>query len=325
MVLPFIMAGLGAAVGAVAGACFTHAAGEKDRQVAQYHRKVANKLTVNYSALEKRYQQLERESQREIKELTRIHARNEMEKDLLHLALQLQAHIIRLMHDVQLFPTIQALQELKQAVDCTNPILLKLQEEPVQFSYAYYVQVYEEAEKKQVINAARSPSLTIAPPVETPKNDRPPAVPTAYRTTPIPQTNDRPPAVPTAYRTTPVPQTNDRPPAVPTAYRTTPVPQDRPEVNLQSCQEAIERAIESCIRREEESLARVAAFVNALYLQHKIYRAAQVGGSLRKRFSPSWFPHIQEREERYALEVDKDLEEYWYQKIRSEDSQKPVF
>ena len=305
MVLPFIIAGLGAAVGAVAGACFTYAAGEQDRQAATYHRKVANELTVNYSALEKRYQQLERESQREIIELTQIHARNEMENDCLRLALRLQAHIIRLMHDVQLFPTIQALQELKQAVDCTNPILLKLQEEPVQFSYTYYVQVYEEAEK---INAARSPSLTIAPPVETPKNDRPPAVPTAYRTTPVPQTNNRPPAVQNAYRTTPVPQTNDR-----------------SEVNLQSCQEAIERAIESCIRREEESLARVAAFVNALYLQHKIYRAAQVGGSLRKRFSPSWFPHIQEREERYALEVDKDLEEYWYQKIRSEDSQKPVF
>ena len=145
MVLPFIIAGLGAAVGAVAGAFSTHAAGEKDRQAAQYHRKVANELTVNYSALEKRYQQLERESQREIKELTRIHARNEMEKDLLHLALRLQAHIIRLMHDVQLFPTIQALQELKQAVDCTNPILLKLQEEPVQFSYTYYAQVYQQA------------------------------------------------------------------------------------------------------------------------------------------------------------------------------------
>jgi len=97
------------------------------------------------------------------------------------------------------------------------------------------------------------------------------------------------------------------------------------QVNLQSCQEAIKSAIESCTRKEEESLARVAAFINALYLQHKIYRAAQVGGSLRTRFGPSWFPHIKEREERYALQVDKDLEEYLYQKIRSEDSQEPVF
>ena len=68
-----------------------------------------------------------------------------MENDCLRLALRLQAHIIRLMHDVQLFPTIQALQELKQAVDCTNPKLLKLQEEPVQFSYTYYAQVYQQA------------------------------------------------------------------------------------------------------------------------------------------------------------------------------------
>ena len=101
MVLPFIIGGLGAAVAAVAGACFTHAAGEKDRQAAQYHRKVANELTVNYSALEKRYQQLVEESQREINELTWIHARNEMENDCLRLALRLQSHIIRLMHDVQ--------------------------------------------------------------------------------------------------------------------------------------------------------------------------------------------------------------------------------
>jgi uncharacterized membrane protein YkvA (DUF1232 family) len=90
------------------------------------------------------------------------------------------------------------------------------------------------------------------------------------------------------------------------------------EVNLQSCDEAIKSAIESCIRKEDESLIRVAAFVNALYVQHKIHRAAQVGGSLRKRFGLSWFPHIKEREDRYALEVDKDLEEYLYQKITSE-------
>lgn len=143
--LPFIIAGLGAAVGAVAGACFTHAAGEKDRQAAQYHRKVANELTTNYTKLEKRYQQLERESQQHILELTQLNARNEMEKDCLRLALRLQAHIIRLMHDVQLFPTTSALQELKQAVEITNPVLVQLREEPVQFSYSYYAQVYQQA------------------------------------------------------------------------------------------------------------------------------------------------------------------------------------
>lgn len=89
------------------------------------------------------------------------------------------------------------------------------------------------------------------------------------------------------------------------------------QINLQSCEEAIETAITSCIRTEEEELVRVTAFITALYAQHKIHRGAQVGGSLRKRFGSSWFPHIKERELRYALKVDKDLEEYLYQQILS--------
>jgi len=145
MVLPLIMAGLGAAVGAVASACFTHATGEKDRQAAKYHRQIANELSVNYSSLEKRYQELERTSQQHILELTQQNARSEMDKDCLRLALRLQAHIIRLMHDVQVCPTIQALQELRQAVDATNPVLLGLWEEPIHFSYTYYAQVYQQA------------------------------------------------------------------------------------------------------------------------------------------------------------------------------------
>ncbi len=90
------------------------------------------------------------------------------------------------------------------------------------------------------------------------------------------------------------------------------------KVNLQSSEDAIKSAVGSCIRDDEESQARVAAFVSGLYAQHNIHRGAQVGGSLRKRFGPSWFPHIRDREERYALEVDRDLEDYLYKKIQSE-------
>jgi len=38
---------------------------------------------------------------------------------------------------------------------------------------------------------------------------------------------------------------------------------------------------------------------------------------LRQRFGPSWFPHIKERELRYALKVDRDLEDYLFDQIRS--------
>lgn len=145
MVLPFIIGGLGAAVAAVTGACVAHAAGAKDREAAKYHRTIANELTVDYHKLEKRYQELEQKSQQQISDLTLINARSEMEKDALRLALRLQARIIQLMQDIQLFPTVQALRELQQAVECTNPVLLQLREEPIRFSYAYYFQVYNQA------------------------------------------------------------------------------------------------------------------------------------------------------------------------------------
>jgi hypothetical protein len=145
MVLPFIIGGLGVAIGAMVGACTVHAAGAKDREAAKYHRTIANKLSSNYSQLEKRYQELEQKSLGQIEELTQINARSEMEKDALRLALRLQSHVIKLMQDVQLSPTLEALRQLRQAVNCTNQVLLHLHEEPIQFSYAYYFKIYAEA------------------------------------------------------------------------------------------------------------------------------------------------------------------------------------
>ena len=50
-------------------------------------------------------------------------------------------------------------------------------------------------------------------------------------------------------------------------------------------------------------------------MQHEIERAAQVGGSLLKRFGKSFFPHIKDRELRFALDVDSELENYLYNQI----------
>jgi len=87
------------------------------------------------------------------------------------------------------------------------------------------------------------------------------------------------------------------------------------KVNLQTVEEATKSAIETCIRDDKESQVRVAAFVSAMYSQHDIQRGAQVGGSLLKRFGTAWFPRIKERELRYSLNVDKELEDYLYSKI----------
>ncbi len=88
-------------------------------------------------------------------------------------------------------------------------------------------------------------------------------------------------------------------------------------VNLHSPEKAVKIAVSTCIRKDKDSQAKVAAFVTGLYLQHKVERAAQVGGSLLRHFGKSWFPHIQDRELRFALDVDPELEKYLYSQFIS--------
>lgn len=93
------------------------------------------------------------------------------------------------------------------------------------------------------------------------------------------------------------------------------------QVNLHTKEEAISIALETCIRKDPENQKKVAAFVIALYSQYDqdIKRAAQVGGSLLKRFGRSYFPRIKDRELKFALPVDSELEEYLYQQLSTED------
>ncbi|MCG9887134.1 MAG: hypothetical protein MH825_16505 [Cyanobacteria bacterium] len=90
------------------------------------------------------------------------------------------------------------------------------------------------------------------------------------------------------------------------------------QVNLHSQEKAITISLKTCLRKDQESQEKVAAFVTGLYLQHRIERAAQVGGSLLKRFGKSWFPHIQDRELKFALEVDAELEMYLLKQIKAQ-------
>lgn len=87
------------------------------------------------------------------------------------------------------------------------------------------------------------------------------------------------------------------------------------QVNSHSLEEAIKIALQTCLRQDNNSRSRVAAFITGLYAEHQIERGAQVGGSLLKRFGKSWFPHIKDRELRFALDVNSELEEYLYRQI----------
>jgi gas vesicle protein len=149
---------IGAAVGAVAGACIAYASDEDDRQSSKHHRQVANKLTTDYSSLQNKYHDLADTTQRHINEqaslsqkrindLTMINARNEEEKDLLRLTIRLQQSLYNLMLDIEKEPTKEALAKFEQAILATNTVLSKLNEELFQVSDTYFSHNLERAKK----------------------------------------------------------------------------------------------------------------------------------------------------------------------------------
>jgi gas vesicle protein len=90
LIIPFVIGAIGTAVGAVVGISTAKASSEKYKQEAKHHRKVANELTEKYSKLQKRYYELADESKAQIKEFQKQLAISEVEKDALHLVVELQ-------------------------------------------------------------------------------------------------------------------------------------------------------------------------------------------------------------------------------------------
>lgn len=141
----FLLPLVGAAVGAAAGAFATHAVGEKDRQAAKHHRQVANDLSTKYSNLEKRYNEYTDKSKQQIHDLTQQHALDEVEKDLLRLAIRLQQCLYTLMWDIDDNPTRESLVEFRKAVLATNTVLFELGEEFIQVPDKYFSRNLERA------------------------------------------------------------------------------------------------------------------------------------------------------------------------------------
>ncbi|MEA5479708.1 hypothetical protein VB774_18960 [Pseudanabaena galeata UHCC 0370] len=121
-IIPFIIGAIGVAVGAVGGAFAAHAAGEKDRQESKSHRKVANELCDKYSKLQKQYYDLADKSKSEKKRLLEKLAISEVEKDTLHLLVELQQAIIGLMLSIDESPSYEALAQINIAVKATNQV-----------------------------------------------------------------------------------------------------------------------------------------------------------------------------------------------------------
>jgi plasmid segregation protein ParM len=154
-IIPLLFGALGAAVGAVAGAFTAHAAGEKDRQVGKHHRQVANELTDKYANLEKKYYEFADESKKQINDLTRQHALDEVEKDCLRLAVRLQQNLISLMWEIDREPTTDALNRFQAAVEQTNQVLYQLKEELIIVPNDYYASLLTAIAATKKINTIK--------------------------------------------------------------------------------------------------------------------------------------------------------------------------
>jgi hypothetical protein len=141
----FLLPLIGAAVGVVAGACITHANGEKDRRSSQHHRQVANKLTTKYSDSQARYNKLNNNIQKRCNDINQQKALDETEKDLLRLTIRLQQSLYILMWDIDENPTKESLIGFEQAVIATNKVLRELKEEIIQVPAEYFSRNLERA------------------------------------------------------------------------------------------------------------------------------------------------------------------------------------
>ncbi len=155
MVLPFIIGGIGVAVGAAVGAFTTHAAGEKDREKAKYHRKIANELSEKDTVLKKKYDELEDKSKQQINEFKRQKALDEVEKDRLRLALRLQQNLLLLMQAIDSEPSTEALNNFREAVDVTNNVLYQLNEELIVISVDYWNRNLIRAQEREYLEGFR--------------------------------------------------------------------------------------------------------------------------------------------------------------------------
>jgi hypothetical protein len=153
----FLLPLIGAAVSVVAGACITHANGEKDRQSSKHHRRVANELRNKYSDSQARYNELNNDSQKRFNDINRKKALDETEKDLLRLTIRLQQSLYILMWDIDENPTKESLIGFEQAVIATNKVLCELKEEIIQVPAEYFYRNLERA----VEIGARHPSVLI--------------------------------------------------------------------------------------------------------------------------------------------------------------------
>jgi uncharacterized Fe-S cluster-containing protein len=136
--LPLIIGGLAAAVGFAAGALSSHAAGEKDRQMAQHQKQVNEELIKRSNDLQQKYTELGDESRNEVSALQKQLMESELEKDALYLIVRLQNSLLVLQQAIDRNPCLEVLFQFREAVDQTNVVLSHLNEESIPLPKDYF-------------------------------------------------------------------------------------------------------------------------------------------------------------------------------------------
>lgn len=144
LIIPIIY-GVVAAVGATVGAIAAHAAGEKERSEAKYHRKVSSQLVEERDKLEKKFIDISEKSRREIRALKKQAALSETEKDLLRVCILMHQELISLMVDVDQSPNFSSLVKLQEAIISTNIVLNQLQLSTIPIAPDYFERNYRKA------------------------------------------------------------------------------------------------------------------------------------------------------------------------------------
>ncbi len=99
---------------------------------------IPNELCDKFSKLQKQYYELEDKSKAESKRLTEKLAMSEVEKDTLHLVVELQQAVIGLMLSIDESPSYEALTQIHIAVQATNQVLFRLDKSAIEINANYF-------------------------------------------------------------------------------------------------------------------------------------------------------------------------------------------
>ncbi|MGF1713277.1 hypothetical protein L4C37_22285 [Vibrio kagoshimensis] len=75
------------------------------------------------------------------------------------------------------------------------------------------------------------------------------------------------------------------------------------KVNKRTLEEAVQFALESSAKRDNDTFIDILATITTLYATHEVTRGAITGGTLLLRFGPEVFPHISKEELRFAKQI----------------------